>query len=149
MARQLLADSASGRYVTFCVDDYGMVYLHAPGREYCRRCWPPRGRGRGETRYSIRRAQAVFRTVEALKLRIHGATYRQIALTLGYADKSVAWNAVHRALAEERRQARMRERFLTAEERALYEAALALDAEERRQARKRGRRADSDNSDTF
>lgn len=74
-------------------------------REPCscgRPLWPPRGRGRGEARYSPRRARAVLRTADALQLRIEGHTYAAIAWRLGYHSPSAAWRAIRRAMERHR-----------------------------------------------
>jgi hypothetical protein len=61
-----------------CVDDSlqayrewgGPVYhTHDKGHTWCKHCWPPRGRGRGEARASVRRVQAIFLRREARALR--------------------------------------------------------------------------------
>jgi hypothetical protein len=90
MARQ---HDSSGWY---CVSETGNeesggipVYSrHAPGRRYCRYCWPPRGRG--EDRYSPRRIVAIQKAVEALRLRAAGLSYERTAVRLGYRDRSGA-----------------------------------------------------------
>jgi len=57
---------------------------------------PQRGRS-GGGRF-IRTDESAERDAEACRLRTNGATYRQIADQLGYADESSAWKAVDRAL---------------------------------------------------
>lgn len=44
-------------------------------------------------------SRAAARRIRAVRLRIDGATYDQIARICGYSDKKAAWDAVHRALA--------------------------------------------------
>jgi hypothetical protein len=71
---------------------------HAPGKTYCSDCWPPRGRGRGESLYSPRRIRAKLRAQSAVRLHLKGLTYEDIARTLGYKDRSGAWRAIMRNL---------------------------------------------------
>lgn len=80
----------------YCMPD-ACGYIHQPGRRYCRHCYPPRGRGRGEDLYSPRRAQALMKAVEATKLRWeYELTYEQIARRLGYGSRAAAYNAIWR-----------------------------------------------------
>jgi hypothetical protein len=51
-----------------------------------------------ESQNSPRRAQAVIRQAEALKLRLTGADYAEIAKHLGYASPEGAWKAVRSGL---------------------------------------------------
>jgi hypothetical protein len=64
------------------------------GELYGRVTWPPRGRGRGESLSSPRRIVGKIRQGLAVRLRGRGMTYREIALRVGYADKSVARRAI-------------------------------------------------------
>lgn len=86
----------------------------APGATYTRDTWPPRGRGRGESIYSVRRMQAKLRAVEVVRLRCAGCTYAQIARKLGFADGSGAYRAWRRTLDridwDQDRRAELRER---------------------------------------
>src|SRR4030095_4029267 len=59
---------------------------------------PKRGGNRSKT--SADMVDAALRQVEALRLRQAGATFTQIAATLGYSDRSGARNAVMAALVE-------------------------------------------------
>ncbi len=47
-----------------------------------------------------RTGETMARDAEALRLHVSGLTYAQIAAQLGWADKSGAFTAVHRALAD-------------------------------------------------
>jgi hypothetical protein len=51
-----------------------------------------------ESQISPRRAQAALRQAEALKLRLSGATYDDIAQQLGYGSAESAWKAVRAGL---------------------------------------------------
>lgn len=62
---------------------------------------PPR---RGEPETSPRRLQAKVRAAEAMRLRIRGLTYRQIAERLGYSGEGAAYNAVLRGLRDTRQE---------------------------------------------
>lgn len=59
---------------------------------------PPKGRGRGEDESSPRRITAKEKQARALRLRLHGASYRQIAEEIGYRDESGARTAVQAAM---------------------------------------------------
>ena len=112
MARQRVYDPLEKQLVTCCVDQRtGRVTVHAPGRTYCRACWPPRGRGRGESLTSARRINAKLRAYEAVKmwggftsmpkwLGGNNCTLEHIAHTLGYKTRGGAWRAIRRTLAE-------------------------------------------------
>ncbi len=93
---------------------YCAAGLHKPGRTYCRHCWPPRGRGKGENKNSPRRQAAWDRAWQAYELyrgeyrgddwsiggpRYYGKGYTEIARQLGYKDASGAWRAIHRLIA--------------------------------------------------
>lgn len=52
----------------------------------------------GESKTSSRRIQAAYRQKQALALRLGGASFEQIAVTLGYADPSGAYRSVMAAL---------------------------------------------------
>lgn len=78
-----------------CKHTPDQVYTHEPcscGRP----CWPPRGRGRGESLTSPRRIAALERAQQAATLYADGWTYEAIAKALGFADKSGAWRALQR-----------------------------------------------------
>jgi len=66
------------------------------GNTYTRETWPPRGRGRGESLYSIRRVHAKLRAIEVFRLRIQDKTWQHIADTLGYRTASGAYRAYKR-----------------------------------------------------
>lgn len=53
----------------------------------------------------IKDENTVARLELALKLRAQRCTYEEIASRCGYADKSVAYNAIHRALKQRKSQA--------------------------------------------
>ncbi len=67
-----------------------------PGRWYTRATWPPRGRGRGESMTSPRRIEAQLKAAQAFELWRSGLTWEQVAVRLGYANKSGPWRAVRR-----------------------------------------------------
>jgi hypothetical protein len=81
-----------------------VVYDHKPGRRYCRHCWPPRRRGKGEAETSPRRIQAKLRAAKALEMSIgansrvwrDGLTWDHIAERCGYNSRTAAWLAVDR-----------------------------------------------------
>jgi len=85
--------------IPHCSDDrengVPAYYPHAPGRTWCRHCWPPRGRGRGEAQLSVRRFLAHTKRLEALTLRLQGLSYAEIGRALGR-SKTWAYNAVMR-----------------------------------------------------
>lgn len=58
---------------------------------------PPAGADQGNPGHDMARAHA--RRTQAVRLRMQGATYEQIAETAGYSDRSAARQAVVRALA--------------------------------------------------
>jgi hypothetical protein len=58
--------------------------------------WPPRGRGRGESLLSPRRAQVWLRTGDMYSDYWRGMSWRKIAKKYGYAGPSGAWQAVYR-----------------------------------------------------
>ena len=68
------------------------------------RTYPPRGRGRGESKTSPRRVEAVLKQAVACKLRVCGASYAEIAYALGYRDPSGAWRAIDAALRKARQE---------------------------------------------
>jgi hypothetical protein len=157
MARQLYKDTHQGRYVTFCRDTYGHIRPHAPGCDYCRLCWPPRGRGRGESLSSPRRLAALLRARDAyrmygglpaprwLRLRPFGPTLEQVARACGYKTKGGAWRAIHHYHDWMHQTERMQERIPTPEEAALqarieeYLADLAEQEADRLAEKKRRR----------
>lgn len=72
---------------------------HAPGRTYCRDCWPPRGRGRGESLTSPRRIDAKLRSIDVLQLRAeYRMSWAEIARRLGFKGRSGAYMAYRRAM---------------------------------------------------
>lgn len=79
--------------------------VHEPGARYCRQCWPPRGRGRGEDQYSPRRLEAQMKAYNAYLLYLRagnrpglwrGLTYEQIARHCGYGSRGSACKAIRR-----------------------------------------------------
>jgi hypothetical protein len=56
------------------------------------------GRGKGESKHSPRRINALERAINALELRKGGASYKNIAEKLGYRTASAAYRAIDRAL---------------------------------------------------
>ena len=71
----------------------GAIHEHRMGHTFCKECWPPRGRGRGESLLSPRRVQGQLRGVEAMRLHVAGHTWEDIAAALGYKDRSGPWRA--------------------------------------------------------
>ena len=68
------------------------------GHTYTRATWPPRGRGRGESLLSPRRIAAKLRSVEVIRLRSEGLTWKVIASMLGFKDASGPYRAMKRAM---------------------------------------------------
>lgn len=103
--------------IGYCVDAAGARHEHRPGKRYCRACWPPRGRGRGEDLYSARRVEAALVSIKAIRMRELGLTYTEIAGALGYADASGAWYAINGHMKTPSRGTRRREARRDARER--------------------------------
>jgi transposase-like protein len=58
----------------------------------------PPEQGTGEPKLSVRVVSARLRAIEAVKLRVEGNTYTEIARRVGYANRSTAFHAVNREL---------------------------------------------------
>jgi hypothetical protein len=69
-----------------------------PGNDWTKDTWPPRGRGRGESRYSPRRIDASFKALKVMRLRTEGYHWSTIAKICGYADHSGAYYAYWRLM---------------------------------------------------
>jgi hypothetical protein len=99
-------------------DLHGNAWAHCPHdargttftREPCvcgREQWPLRGRGRGESKYSPRRAQAQMLIPDMMALRFRGLTWDQIAARYGYKDRSGPFRLVYRWMAEHNDRGRL------------------------------------------
>jgi hypothetical protein len=76
---------------------YGAIGVRPPKPDAAdRQSYPPVGRGRGESLTSERRMAAQLRSLEALRLRRQGYSWKVIAAHLGYRDASGPWRAVRR-----------------------------------------------------
>jgi hypothetical protein len=81
----------------------------------------------GLSQLSPKRLRALEHDVQALRLRIDGATFEEIAVALGYRSKGSAWKAVNRA-----KTARLMELARLVPQLALADSRRQLAAIERR-----------------
>jgi hypothetical protein len=70
-----------------------VYHKHTKGHTWCRYCWPPKGRGRGEARTSPRRLYAHVLRYQAMELRLEQyrrdhLSYAEIAKACG---RSKTW----------------------------------------------------------
>jgi hypothetical protein len=80
------------------IDNFPHDVTPEPGNTYTHETWPPRGRGRGESLYSVRRIAAKLRAIEVIRLHGDGLTWQTIAAKLGFADASGPYRAYRRTL---------------------------------------------------